>query len=85
MWSKIRKVFVCCLAHWGPMKVCKNSQGHMTKMVIVAINNKKPFKIFFRTRRPMILKLGMKHQGMEVYKVYIKHDAKMTLTHFTAR
>ena len=57
------------------MKVCKNSQGHMTKMATMAINNKKPLKMFFfRTRRPMILKLGMKHQGMELYRICIHHD-----------
>ena len=28
----------------------------------------------------MILKLGMKHQAMELYKVYINHDPGMTLT-----
>ena len=33
----------------------------------------------------MILKLGMKHQGEELYKVYINHDPGMTLTYFTAR
>ena len=32
----------------------------------------------------MILKLGMKHLGMELYKVYINHDPGMTLTYFTA-
>ena len=32
----------------------------------------------------MILKLGMKHFGMELYKVYINHDPGMTLTYFTA-
>ena len=30
----------------------------------------------------MILKLGMKHQAMELYKVYINHDLGMTLTFF---
>ena len=29
----------------------------------------------------MILKLGMKHQGMDLYKVYINHDPGMTLTY----
>ena len=49
------------------MKVYINGQGHMTKMAAMAINSKKPLKIFFsRTRRPMILKLGMKHQGEEL-------------------
>ena len=33
----------------------------------------------------MILKLGMKHQGKELYKVYINHDPGMTLTYFMAR
>ena len=33
----------------------------------------------------MILKLGMKHKGMELYKVCINHDPGMTLTYFTAR
>ena len=33
----------------------------------------------------MILKLGMKHQAMELYKAYINHDLVMTLTFFTAR
>ena len=30
----------------------------------------------------MILKLGMKHQAMELYKFYINHDPGMTLTYF---
>ena len=33
----------------------------------------------------MILKLGMKYQGMEVYKIYINDDPGMTLTYFRAR
>ena len=33
----------------------------------------------------MILKLGMKHQAMELYKVYINHDPGMTLTYFTVK
>ena len=70
------------------MKVYINGQGHMTKMAAMAINSKKKqtLKIFFsRTRRPMILKLGMKHQEEELYKVYINHDLGMTLTYFMAR
>ena len=30
----------------------------------------------------MILKLGMKHQGIELYKVYINHYPTITLTYF---
>ena len=64
------------------MKIYMKGQGHMTKMAAMTINSKKPLKIFFsRTRRPMILKLGMKHQAIELYKVYINHDPGMTLTH----
>ena len=33
----------------------------------------------------MILKPGMKYQGMELYKVYANHDPGMTLTYFMAR
>ena len=68
------------------MKVCINGHGHMTKLAAMAINRKKSLKIFFsRTRRPMILKLGMKHQAMELDKDYINHDPRMTLTYFMAR
>ena len=65
----------------GGKKIYINGQGHMTKMAAMAINRKKPLKIFSRTRRPMILKLGVKH-AMELYKVYINHDHGMTLTFF---
>ena len=66
--------------------ICINGQGHMTKLASMAIKGEKRLKIFFfRTRRPMILKLGMKHLGMELYKVYINHDPVMTLTYLTAR
>ena len=33
----------------------------------------------------MILKLGMKHRGLELYKVYINDDPGLTMTYFTAR
>ena len=33
----------------------------------------------------MILKLGMKHQGMEFYKLYTNHDPVMTLNYFMPR
>ena len=75
------------------MKAWINSHGHMTKIAAMAINNKLLKNIplqnqeayDFETRRPMILKLGMKHQGIEVYKICINHDPGMTLTYFTAR
>ena len=52
----------------------------MAKIAAMAITAT-TFKIFFsRTRRPMALKLGMKHQAMELYKVCINPDPGMTLT-----
>ena len=45
------------------MKVYINGQGHITKN---------------RGRRLMILKLSMKHQAIELYKVCINHDPGMT-------
>ena len=34
---------------------------------------------------PMILKLGMYHWGLKLYKLYINDDTGLTLTYFTAR
>ena len=33
----------------------------------------------------MILKLGMKHQAIELYITYINHDPWMTMTYFSER
>ena len=33
----------------------------------------------------MVLKLGMEHQGLDVYEVYINDDLWLTLTYFNAR
>ena len=33
----------------------------------------------------MSLKLGMRHEGQKLYKVYLNHDPGVTLTYFTAR
>ena len=57
----------------------------MTKMAAMPIYVKNLKKIFSRTRSPMILKLGMWHRGLKLYKVYINGDPGLTLTYFTAR
>ena len=58
----------------------------MVKMAVMAISSKNLKKIFFsRTRRAMILNLGMKHQRDELYKVYINYDLEMTLADFMTR
>ena len=55
-------------------------------MAAMPIYGKNLRKIFFsRTHRPMILKLGMQHRGIKLYKVYINDDPGLTLTYFTAR
>ena len=70
----------------GGMKVYINGQGHMTKMAAMAINSKKPLKIFFSITSGLIsMKLGMRHRGRGPIIVYINHDPRMTLTYFTAR
>ena len=33
----------------------------------------------------MILKLGMQHRGLKLYKVYISSDPGLTLSYFTVR
>ena len=64
------------------MRAYIDGQGHMTRMVAMAINSKKTLKIFFsRTRRPIILKLGKKRQAMELYIVCINHDPGLTLAY----
>ena len=58
----------------------------MTKMAATPIYGKNLKKIIFpRTQRPMILKLGMQHWRIKVYKVYINDDPGLTLTYFRAR
>ena len=62
-----------------------NNPGHMTKMAAMPIYGKNPSKIFSRTGELISTKLGMKHQWLKHYNVYINHDPVMTLTYFTAR
>ena len=63
-----------------------NVSGHMTKMATMPIYGKNPSKIFFSgTGGPISTKLGMKHQWLKYYNVYINHDPVMTLTYFTTR
>ena len=46
----------------------------------------KTFKnLLLQTVNPMILKLGMQHRGLKLYKVYINDDPGLTLTFFMAR
>ena len=65
----------------GGKKVYINGPGHMAKMADTPIYG----KIFYRTGSPMILKPGMQHQGLKLYKVHINDDPGLTLTYFMAR
>ena len=66
--------------------ICSNGPGYMTKMDAMPIFGKNPLKIFFSgTIRPMVLKLGIQHQGFEPYKICSNDDPGMTLTYFIAR
>ena len=43
----------------------------------------KTFKnIQYRTYNPMLMKLGMEHYVLKLYKCYINDDPEMTMTHF---
>ena len=58
----------------------------MTKMAAKPIYGINRSKIFFsRTGSPKILKLGMQHQELKLYEVYINDDTGLSLTYFTAR
>ena len=52
-----------------------NGPGHMTKMAAMPIS-----KIFYRTNCPVIMKLGMEHYVLKLYKVYINDDPFKTMS-----
>ena len=69
----------------GGMEVSTNC-CHMTKIAAMPIYGLKNFKIFFSgTKRPMILKLGMRHWFHVCYQSCSNDDTGLTLTYFTAR
>ena len=61
--------YILCGASMADGQNNINGLGHMTKMAGVLINRG---YCFFRTESLIILKLGMEHQGLRVYRVYIK-------------
>ena len=63
-----------------------NNLGHMTKMAAMPIYGNNPSNIFFsRTGGLISKKLGMKHQWLKYYNVYINHDPVATLTYSRTR
>ena len=68
------------------MCIYVNYLVHMTKMATMPIYGKKSSKIFLSERGgPISKKLGMKHQWLKYYNVYINHDPVVTLTYFRTR
>ena len=58
-----------------------NNLGHMTMMAAMPIYVKNPSEIFFSgTSGPISTKLGMEHEWLKYYNVYINHEPEMTLT-----
>ena len=45
----------------------------------------KPKNLLLYDQKSMILKLGMKYQGLMYYKVYINYDNGLTMTYFTLK
>ena len=55
--------------------------GHMTKMAAMLIYGKNLKKIFFSgTKRPMTLKLGMRHRVLKYYPIPSNDEHWLTLT-----
>ena len=66
----------------GGKKVYINGAGHLIKMAATPIS-----KLFsYRNYSHMIMKLGMEHYVLKLYKVfiiiYINYDPELTLTYF---
>ena len=56
--------------------------GHMIKMAAMPIYGKNPLKILLLwTTGRISTKLGMKHRGLEYYKLFTNYDLWMTLTY----
>ena len=67
----------------GEKKVYINGLGQNIKMASMPIYGKTSSKIFFyRTDSHMIMKRGMEHYILNLYKVYINNDSEFTLAYF---
>ena len=70
------------------MKVCINGPDHLTNIADTPIYGKhllRPLKIVSITGSPMILKLGIQHERIKLYKAYINGETALILTYITAR
>ena len=62
-------------------KIYINGPGHMTKMAVMPIYGKNLQKSSTELI-VLVMKLGMEHYVLKLYKVYINDDPELTLTHF---
>ena len=69
----------------GGMKIYINGLGHMTKMAALSYMVKTLRNLLLQNQKYLILKLGMYHWGLHLYKIYINDDPGLTLTYFMAR
>ena len=68
------------------IKIYTKYFGHMTKMAAMPIYGKNLLKIFFfRTRRPVTLRLGIWHWRCRAYQVCSNDDPRLTLTYLMSR
>ena len=70
---------------FGGINVFISYLVHMTKMGAMPIYGKNPSKIFSQSGGPISKKLGLKHQWLKYYNVYINHDPVVTMTNFMTR
>ena len=65
------------------MKMCSNFLGHIAKMASRLIYGKNlEKKIFFGTKKPMILKLGIQLWVLKYYQISSNEDTGLTLPIF---
>ena len=67
------------------MKVYINGHGHMTKMVVMAINSKICKNLFLQNQKAYDFETWHEASGNGALQSYINRDSLMTLTYFTAR
>ena len=65
------------------MKICSNVPGHIAKMASRLIYGKNlEKKSFFGTKKPMILKLGIRLRVLKNYQIPSNEDTGLTLPIF---
>ena len=62
----------------GRLKICSNGQGALIQMAVMPIYGKNTKFFSSRTRRALVLNLGIKHRGLGVFQVYSNNDRRLT-------